>query len=183
VHVAAAAQDFFNHPLRETRPFLDRRRGGDDAVEGRLHRAGGDAERLQIVGAQAEGDDDGHEHDLDVFLKPVERFFVRQGVFANRAELFRGLVDLGLVRRLDRGLQVRAARLDLRDALGLEQVAFVIQEFFRALEQFLGFFLPLRREHGGSLEADGPDCKRGRARYFPPAMWLSRRWLNSSAML
>lgn len=82
---------------------------GDDAVEGGLHGPGGDAEGLDEVGADAEGDDDGDPEDFDVFLDGVGGAVVGEGFFADVADLFGGFLDGVEVLLFDGGFEIGAA--------------------------------------------------------------------------
>ena len=127
----------------------------DNAVERRLHRARGNLEGLEKIGANSHGHDDGHKDDLAVF--PPMRFpgdgreLVQMGV-----ERFRAALDLCAIALMQGRLQAAHPRGDLF-ALGfVEHVGFVTQELLRVPQQQLAMFDVSRGKHGRPLGGAHP---------------------------
>ena len=121
----------------------------DHAVKRGLHGAGGDLEGLEEIGADAGGDDDGDEEDLDVFAPT--------GVVAGWGDLADDLVQLGDAGLHGVRLAVADGLLEGRDAFldgshlrGGEEVEPVAEDAAGGLDVMAGLLnIAGREEHGG----------------------------------
>ncbi len=147
VDVAAATHDFLGPADRKGGELFLGQWYPGDAVEGGLHGPGGDAEGLEVVGADAEGHDDGDEEDFDVFLDPSLASVSGEGAVAGAGEKFFGGGAGFLIAGFHGGEEVGAFGLDVGEFLRVEDVALVVDEFLRAFVEELGFFFPLGGKH------------------------------------